>query len=85
MLTERHSIELKVVELIAGLAKIPAEDIQTYQLLNDDLGIDSIRILELLSYIEDAFHFEMDVDDINPENFNSVNSVIQFVEGKVSR
>lgn len=85
MTNDQQTIERKVMECISEITNTPAEEIKGYQLLNDELGIDSIRILELLSYIEDAFHFELEVDDIQPENFSSVQSVIQFVEGKLAK
>lgn len=85
MITENQMTEHKVKDVIAEMINRTVEEIDNHQILNDDLGIDSIRILELLSYIEDVFQFELEVDDIRSENFHSVHSVIQFVGGKLSK
>lgn len=74
----------KVRETIAAVAKRLTSEVELDQALVDDLGIDSIQILELLSALEDTFGFELDVDDIRPESFRSVQAVLHFVERKVA-
>jgi|GEM_PF-3061259 len=84
MSIEHEEMFLKVRETIAAVAKRPTSEVELYSALVDDLGIDSIQMLELLSDLEDAFGFELDVDDINPESFRSVQAVLHFVEHKVA-
>ncbi|WP_127529300.1 acyl carrier protein [Paenibacillus kobensis] len=84
MSIEREEMFLKVRETIAAVAKRPVSEVELYSALVDDLGIDSIQMLELLSDLEDAFGFELDVDDILPESFRSVQAVLNFVEHKAA-
>jgi acyl carrier protein len=78
-----QAIEKQVKEIIAEICKRAVETIQINDSLVDDLGVDSIRFLEMLAELEDKFMFEMDVDDLRPELFRTIRSVIHFVKGRV--
>lgn len=84
MSTPHEDIFFKVREMIAAVAKRLTSEVELDHALVDDLGIDSIQILELLSALEDTFGFELEVDDIRPESFQSVQAVLHFVERKVA-
>jgi len=45
--------------------------------------IDSLGILKLVSYIEKAHGIKVLDQDIVPENFQSINSMVKFVEEKM--
>jgi acyl carrier protein len=54
---------------------------------NDDslleLGIiDSFKMLELIEYIQKEFGIEIDEDDMLPENFDSINAIVEFIGSK---
>lgn len=42
--------------------------------------IDSMQLMELISEMEDAFDITIEMEDIVPENFNSVNAMWEMVE-----
>lgn len=84
MSTQHEDLFIKVRETIAAVAMRPTSEVELDHALVDDLGIDSIQILELLAALEDTFGFELDVDDIRPESFRSVQAVLHFVERKVA-
>jgi acyl carrier protein len=50
-------------------------------LLADEI-IDSLGIMELISFLEKQYGIKVDDDDIEPENFRSVDSIVEFVERK---
>ena len=50
--------------------------------LVDDGELDSFDIVTLVSEIIDAFGIELNVDDILPENFNSVEAMYKLIESK---
>ena len=58
------------------------------QQLNDDDSflekgiIDSTGILELVSFIEEKFDFEVSDDELIPDNFDSVNQLIKYIKKK---
>jgi len=46
--------------------------------------IDSTGILELVSYIEEEFGFEVDDEELVPDNFDSVNKLTEYINRKAS-
>ena len=48
--------------------------------LIDDKVIDSLTLTALISELESEFNIEIDMDDIVPENFNSVVAMTELVE-----
>ncbi len=45
--------------------------------------IDSLRMLDMISFLEAQFHLKVDEDDLMPENFESVNAITHFVEERI--
>ncbi len=75
------TIESKVQKLIAR--KIPEIDIDDVVLdasLIDDLGADSLTIVELVMTMEEEF--EIEVDDEEVEKLVTVGDVINFIKEK---
>jgi len=69
-----------VTEVAADLGRrtlAPDED------LIDQRIIDSMGILRLVTYIEEAHGIRVGDGDIVPENFQSMNSIVKFVEQKM--
>jgi acyl carrier protein len=44
--------------------------------------IDSTGVLELINYIEGRFGIKVDDDELVPENLDSINGLIRFIERK---
>ncbi len=78
-----HEIEHKVLGTIASLCKRTPDALKLNDSLTNDLGVDSIQFLELLAVLEEIFSLELDVDDLRPELFRTIRSVIHFVEKRV--
>jgi acyl carrier protein len=47
-----------------------------------DLGIDSVDMVLLITRLEDNFQISLSVDDLAPENFRDIASLIRLLEGK---
>jgi acyl carrier protein len=50
-------------------------------LLADDV-IDSLGIVELISFLERSYSVKVDDEDLDPENFRSVDTIVAFVARK---
>jgi acyl carrier protein len=47
--------------------------------------IDSTGILELISFLEETYGIDLGVDDLIPENLDSINRVVDFVSRRLDR
>jgi len=45
--------------------------------------IDSLRMLDLMSFLDEKYRLKVDEDDLMPENFESVNAITHFVEERI--
>ncbi|MDF1742797.1 acyl carrier protein [uncultured Gimesia sp.] len=45
--------------------------------------IDSTGVLELVSFIEEKYSVEVDDDELIPENLDSIDQLINFIESKL--
>lgn len=73
-------VEKFIVEEIAlgtGVESVGHDE----DLLAQDV-IDSLGIVELVAFLESRYGIKVGDDDLLPENFNSVNSVVAFVESR---
>ncbi len=76
-------------------SKLPQDIIRSYILenisipaLDDDFDIfeagivNSLFAIELMTFLEKAFNIKVTMDDLDMENFKSVNATSQFVQRK---
>lgn len=66
---------VKILEELSGNTNINSNDY-----LQNDLGLDSLDLVNLLVCIEDEFEIELDESDMNPFDFETVESVVNMVE-----
>jgi acyl carrier protein len=50
----------------------------------ETIGVDSVRMIELVYALEDRFSIEIEDDEVGPENFVSIGSVAALVARKCS-
>ena len=46
--------------------------------------IDSLGVLELVSFIEDSFGIEVKDEELIPENLDSISNLLRYIEKKLS-
>ncbi len=68
----------KIIEILEEL--IPGVDFETETELIDDGVIDSLDLVSLVTELIGEFDIELGVEDLIPENFNSIDAIIQLVE-----
>lgn len=69
----------KLIDILKGIR--PDIDIENKNLVDEGI-LDSFDIVTLVSELIDAYGIELSVEDILPENFNSVESILNLVESK---
>lgn len=74
------SIEKFMLDQI--MAGFDRETLEADEDLLDQGFIDSLGIMKLIVFIEDTFGLKIDDGEIIPENFQSLNSMVSFVQQK---
>ncbi|MBO5142920.1 MAG: acyl carrier protein [Clostridia bacterium] len=69
----------KLIEILKGIR--PDIEIENKTLVDDGV-LDSFDIVTLVSELIDAYDIELSVEDILPENFNSVEAIQQLIDSK---
>lgn len=69
-------------EKLMGILKElkPEVDFEQAEALIDDAILDSFDLVSLVGEINDVFEIEISFDEIEPENFNSVASILELIE-----
>ena len=68
----------KMMEILKGIR--PDVDFANEKKLIDDGVLDSFDIISIVSEFCDAFDVEIDVEDLEPENFNTVEAMYELIQ-----
>ena len=67
----------QIIEILSEIC--PGIDFETETALIDDGLIDSLDIVAVVTELMEAFDVELGVDDLTPENFNSVEAIEELI------
>ena len=76
------SIEEKVKNIIVEQLGVDMESVTPEASFIDDLGADSLDIVELVMTMEEEF--DLEIPDEDAEKIKSVNDVISYIKAKVN-
>ena len=68
----------QIIEILSAIC--PGIEFETETALIDDGLIDSLDIVAVVTDLMDTFDVQLGVDDLTPENFNSVDAICQLIE-----
>jgi acyl carrier protein len=68
----------RVKEIIADKLSLDADEIAMESSFIDDLGADSLDIVELIMALEDEF--DMEIPDEEAEKITTVSSVVEYIK-----
>ena len=68
----------KLLELLKGIR--PDVDFANATKLIDDGVLDSFDIISIVNELNEAYDIEIDVEDLEPDNFNTVAAMLQLIE-----
>lgn len=66
--------------IVENLELQVAEHLNETDRLYEDLNIDSIMVLQLMVYIEEAFDVSIPEEDVDPAVFQTIGSLISFIQ-----
>ncbi|MBQ9211539.1 MAG: acyl carrier protein [Clostridia bacterium] len=58
----------------------PDVDFENEKLLIDDGVLDSFDIISIVQEFNDNFSIEIDVEDLEPDNFNTVEAMVKLIQ-----
>ena len=70
----------KLLEILTE--SVPGVDFETETALVDDEILESLDIVTIVSELNDAFDVEITVDDLVPENFNSLDAMLALLQAR---
>ena len=68
----------QIIEILTEIC--PGVDFELETALIDDGLIDSLDIVAVVTDLMDTFDVQLGVEDLTPENFNSVDAICQLIE-----
>jgi acyl carrier protein len=77
----RNDVALRVINIIGE--QLDESNFVASAALMDDLGSDSLGIVEIAVALEEAFEMEIPDEAINDVNFATVQDTIDYVEGRL--
>jgi acyl carrier protein len=71
----------KVKEIICEQLDVEEEKVALESSIIDDLGADSLDVVDLIMSLEEEFDVEIPDEDV--ENMKSVGDIVKYIEGKL--
>ncbi len=71
----------RIKEIIADYFDVDPEEISPETSLRDDLGADSLDLLEMVMKLEDEYNIEIDVEE-EMDNIQTVEDVADFLKSR---
>ena len=78
-----HSLESRVIDIIASQLSLREDDVKSDSRFVDDLGADSLDIVELVMEIEEEFDVEIPDEDV--EKMVCVKDVVDYIAKLVGK
>ncbi len=72
----------KIRDIIVDQLDAAADDVTAEASIIDDLGADSLDVVDLISSVEDEF--DVEIPDEEVENIKTVGDIVAFIENAVS-
>lgn len=81
------TIQQRVTEIITGQLNVNAEQVVPTARFVEDLGADSLDLVELIMAFEEEFKNEIggEIPESEAENLKTVGDVTKFIEGKLKK
>ena len=86
-MSDQKTIEQRVKAIIVNQLSVNEEQITPEASFLDDLGADSLDIVELVMAFEEEFKNELngEIPEADAEKLKTVGSVIEYINGKLNK
>jgi acyl carrier protein len=80
---DASEVRSKVREFLTQQIVLDAQDLDDETPLLNGL-VDSVGLMELVTFIEGEFSLEIDFSEVEPKNFRTVSDIARFVSDKLA-
>ena len=77
-------IQEELIHFLCQQFYVEVEDIHVDESLVDSGIIDSIGLIEIAAYIQKRYEYKVKNEEMNKENFGSVNKITKFIANQLS-
>ncbi|MFC1460886.1 acyl carrier protein [Verrucomicrobiota bacterium] len=84
MADETIQDRIKLVLTRDAMVQMKPDEIESTASLINDIGLDSIQVLEFVVGLEEEFGISLEDEELSVELFENVNSIAQFIERKIA-
>ncbi len=77
------SIKQKVMEILGNNSEDELSQITEVSRIRTDLGIDSIKLVDVVLEIEEEFGVDVDIAALTPENFSNAQRITKYIMSKM--
>ncbi len=67
-----------VIEILKDIK--PTVNLEGVDNIIDGAYLDSLELMTLIASLSEKFNFEMDIDWISPDNFNSIDAIVKLID-----
>ncbi len=82
---DQQQLRTDVIEILSNLVGIGAEKITDQDRLREDLGLDSLQSMELLSRVSDQYELDLEVEDVmDVETVGDViHQLVEYIQANI--
>ena len=73
----------EILEILEDI--LPSVDFRSSNSLMDDMILDSVAVVQIISELSVEYGIEFTYEDLAPENFNSLEAITELVRKKLDR
>ena len=79
---DKTAITNEIIKYISGESLTDINSLKDDTLIFENGLLDSMGLLFLIEFLKDKYGMEVTDEELNPENFESVNRIVLFIESK---
>ena len=76
------NLRKQIKDYIVEASLMDPEKIEDTTLIFEEGLLDSMGLLFLIEYLNENYGIQVSDDELNPNNFESIDSIVDFVKGK---
>ncbi len=85
----KQEIKQKILDILASKEtmslQVDVSDIFDDTSLINDMALDSMQILELIVFLEEAFRFSIDTENLNIDTFDRFSDLVDFIDVNIHK